>query len=92
MNVVQLRVPSVNVVWQSRELQISMTARHTVKQLVKQLIHPSPCCCNQGTAPGDPSAGGHCMAPGDPAADLMEGMCRKEEDNCAGPFQGVMLW
>ena len=81
----------MNVVRQSRVLQISMTARHTDKQLVKQLIHPSPCCCNQGIAPGDPAAGGHCMAPGDPAADLMEDMCRKEEDNCAGPFQGVML-
>ena len=68
-----------------------MTARHTDKQLVKQLIHPSPRCCNQGIAPGDPAARGHCLAPGDPAADLMEDMCRKEEDNCAGPFQGVML-
>ena len=31
------------------------------------------------------------MAPGDPAADLMEDLCRKEEDNCAGPFQGIIL-
>ena len=31
------------------------------------------------------------MAPGDPAAGLMEDMCRKEEDKSAGPFQGVML-
>ena len=91
VNVVQLRVPSVNVVQQSRELQISMTARRTDKQLVKQLIHPSPRCCNQGIAPGYPAAGVHCMAPGDPAVDLMEDICRKEENNCAGPFQGVML-